>query len=728
MQSFDRQIDLDATEELPVLDVAAYEAQLHSAEPAALPDSEAREPVVAGRDPDELLNVEQWIAHKTTELRSLQEALARARRDHSEAETRAEQVSRNLTEAAVTIRSLEECARGLTATLDGQQTTARRAEEIHAAAQLQVDRLRAELSALSEADAEHRAALVEAQSLLADRSATLAALERDHDNVVAERGRLLIAVARLEARIAEDEARQDEARTAVDAKTRAHAELVTRLAGQERTLAQLTDELTGNKAQLARCLEQLQTRECYRSIYETNLHELDVELDAAEARMAVLAPHAKELEARVAELSAQVAAHCATIAELESSAVGQAKLLADRETSLADAEQQLAARRVALEARGRDLDAALAEIERLRGAHAQALESIASARAEYERARIEGEAHAAATAQERDAALARLECLETSLAAAAGEAEAQRGAIAGALERTRELELRLADREAQAAAAAAELGQSRASLSELSATAASQQALLAEHGRLLAESQATAQRYMVDRDTQAQLIAALREEISLLNGRLAAPESERRALEERATALALELERSEARAARVERMNTELRATSQLLTRSLAEREAELHQVTRIASTRAYALDRVQSSIDSLGSLSAAACAEGDVSEVGMLTRIDGEQHQSIVLRGRTTIGRDADNDVPLKARFVSRRHAAVIPTPGSALVEDLRSTNGVIVNGRRVRCARLAHGDVITLGTANFRYTVGSAADGPVPGGSNLSAVRHIQ
>ncbi len=728
MQSFDRQIDLDATEELPVLDVAAFEAQLQSAESPGLSESAAPEPSVARRNPDELLNVEEWIANKTTELRSLQEALARSRRDHSEAEARAEQVSGNLIEAGATIRTLEERARGLTATLDGQQTTARHAEEERAAAQLQVVQLRTELSALSEVDAQHRVALGETRSLLEDRTAVLAALERDHAEVVAERGRLLSAVAVLEARIAEGDARQNEARTASDATARAHAELAGRLAGQERTAAQLHDELTASRAQLARCLEQLQTRETYRNLYETNLHELDIELDAARARMAVLEPHARELEVRVTELSAQVAAQGDTIAGLTSSAADQAKLLADRETSVAAAEQQLTAVSAALGARGQELDAARAEIGSLRAAHALALDSAASTRAEHERTRSEAEARSAATADERDAALARLTGLETSLAAAAAEAEAQRGAIAGALERARQLESRVAELDGQAAAAAAELGQSRASFSELSATATSQQALLAEHGRLLAESQSTAQRYMVDRDAQAQVITALREEISRLNDRLVAPESERRALEERAAAVARELETSEARAARLERMNAELRSTSQLLTRSLAERDAELHRVTRIASTRAHALERVQSSIDSLGSLSAAAHAESDVPEVGTLTRIDDDHHQSIVLRGRMTIGRDADNDVPVRARFVSRRHAAVIPAHGAALVEDLRSTNGVIVNGRRVRYARLTHGDVITLGTAKFRFTIGPATDGPVPAGSHPLASRHIQ
>jgi chromosome segregation ATPase len=728
LQFVDPRVDLDATEELPVLDISAYEARLHSAAASESAESSARPPeppVVAGRDTDELLSVEQWIAQKTTELRSLQDGLGRAQRDHRAAEERAVQMTRDLSEAGSTIRDLEKLRLDLTTTVDDQQAAVSRAEDERAAAKLEVARLGAELSAFREAAGQHQAALTETQALLTDRSATLATLERSHGEVVAERGRLLGAVADLEARIAAGEARQTVALAAIEFKTRAHAELAVRIAGQERTLAQLNDDLGNHKALLARCLEQLQTRESYRSVYETNLHELDVELDGARTRIAALAPHANTLESRVAELSAQITAHRTTIADLESAAVNQATLLATRDAALEATERLLTARNETVEKRGRDVDAALAEIERAHGVHAAAVESGAAALAEHARARVDAEARIVTTTQERDGAFAQLQSLQTSLSTAADEARAQREAIVSAHERTRELVSQVSDHETQAAAAAVELGQARAALSEFGMTSARQQALLAEHGRELAEHQAAATRTIADRDAQVQVIAALREEIARLNSRLVAPETERRSLEERAAALAQELATSEARALRLERVNEELRSTAQQLTRSLTEREAELHRVTRIASTSTYALGRVQSSIDGLGSPQTAADGDSGASRVGMLTRIDGDHHQDIVLRSRQTIGRDAENDIQLQARFVSRRHAAIIPGHGSALVEDLRSTNGVIVNGRRVRCARLTPGDVITLGTARFRYTLGSTADKPVPAGPSPLGTR---
>lgn len=82
----------------------------------------------------------------------------------------------------------------------------------------------------------------------------------------------------------------------------------------------------------------------------------------------------------------------------------------------------------------------------------------------------------------------------------------------------------------------------------------------------------------------------------------------------------------------------------------------------------------------------------------------------------RTTIGRDPDNDVSLALSSVSRHHAVLLPAFRGAFLQDLGSTNGVLVNRRRVRCARLEHGDLITPGEAQLRYTVAAA---PVAGTS---------
>jgi two-component system, NtrC family, response regulator GlrR len=63
------------------------------------------------------------------------------------------------------------------------------------------------------------------------------------------------------------------------------------------------------------------------------------------------------------------------------------------------------------------------------------------------------------------------------------------------------------------------------------------------------------------------------------------------------------------------------------------------------------------------------------------------------------SLGRSPDCDVPLDGRAVSWEHAEVIPSGRSAVIRDLQSTNGVMVNGVRVPEAPLDEGALIRLG-----------------------------
>ena len=61
------------------------------------------------------------------------------------------------------------------------------------------------------------------------------------------------------------------------------------------------------------------------------------------------------------------------------------------------------------------------------------------------------------------------------------------------------------------------------------------------------------------------------------------------------------------------------------------------------------------------------------------------------------------------ESRNISRRHARVIGHEGNHLIEDLGSTNGTLVNGKRLRIGQkmlLRSGDQVTLGNHTFTYT----------------------
>ncbi len=75
------------------------------------------------------------------------------------------------------------------------------------------------------------------------------------------------------------------------------------------------------------------------------------------------------------------------------------------------------------------------------------------------------------------------------------------------------------------------------------------------------------------------------------------------------------------------------------------------------------------------------------------------------------TIGRSEDNDVVIHHKKLSRRHARLFFEGGKWLIEDLRSTNGVWINGERIGVHTLCHGDEIRLGPALFRVDMPEAA-----------------
>ncbi|MDX6708842.1 MAG: hypothetical protein QOI48_4688 [Solirubrobacteraceae bacterium] len=70
-----------------------------------------------------------------------------------------------------------------------------------------------------------------------------------------------------------------------------------------------------------------------------------------------------------------------------------------------------------------------------------------------------------------------------------------------------------------------------------------------------------------------------------------------------------------------------------------------------------------------------------------------------------THIGRGLSNDVRLDDHTVSARHAIIVARAAGLRIMDDRSTNGTIVNGRRVDMADLHDGDVLLLGRVVLTY-----------------------
>jgi type II secretory pathway predicted ATPase ExeA len=72
---------------------------------------------------------------------------------------------------------------------------------------------------------------------------------------------------------------------------------------------------------------------------------------------------------------------------------------------------------------------------------------------------------------------------------------------------------------------------------------------------------------------------------------------------------------------------------------------------------------------------------------------------------GAAIIGRTPENDLQIRSKFISRHHAQIMSDAEQSTLEDLNSTNGVYVKGKRVKHHELKDGDIIQLGEHKLLY-----------------------
>lgn len=82
-----------------------------------------------------------------------------------------------------------------------------------------------------------------------------------------------------------------------------------------------------------------------------------------------------------------------------------------------------------------------------------------------------------------------------------------------------------------------------------------------------------------------------------------------------------------------------------------------------------------------------------------------GAEHR--LTHSETLLGRNPTTDVTLTDEGISREHALVLydEDDGTFTVEDLQSTNGTKVNGKRSRSSALTDGDLIQIGHTVLRF-----------------------
>lgn len=78
---------------------------------------------------------------------------------------------------------------------------------------------------------------------------------------------------------------------------------------------------------------------------------------------------------------------------------------------------------------------------------------------------------------------------------------------------------------------------------------------------------------------------------------------------------------------------------------------------------------------------------------------------QSIELKGDMTLGRDPGCDIALAGKMVSRSHARITAQNNQFILEDLNSGKGTILNDRKIKKAKLKHGDLIIVGEFELQF-----------------------
>lgn len=92
----------------------------------------------------------------------------------------------------------------------------------------------------------------------------------------------------------------------------------------------------------------------------------------------------------------------------------------------------------------------------------------------------------------------------------------------------------------------------------------------------------------------------------------------------------------------------------------------------------------------------------------GVLVRVDGPSNGQVhpLSDSELAIGRGSASRLRLTDEGVSRTHAKVIRAGGQYFIQDLESSNGTLLEGRRIRRAPLMEGDLLQFGpNASFRF-----------------------
>lgn len=183
-------------------------------------------------------------------------------------------------------------------------------------------------------------------------------------------------------------------------------------------------------------------------------------------------------------------------------------------------------------------------------------------------------------------------------------------------------------------------------------------------------------------------IADLKDELATYLQEITALEAKNEELESR------DLELTDAEAAIAE-LKSKLREAEQSLTETQVQLEENSKLIVQLDAGNRLTASSGKSRPVSDGEHPGALTTAFEVVKDGNIERtVEIAEGQS-----RFMIGRGDDSELFLDSKFVSRHHALIFRTITGLYIEDLNSSNGTIVNSRRITRCDLRDGDLVTIG-----------------------------
>jgi chromosome segregation ATPase len=703
--------DSEITAELPVLDVAAYEAR-HGHDPLSSTDTWASPTMntallpqlanlsdavpevmpsvtVSARIESELKSLagnlaelETRLAAKGERLAIIEAELADSRVAGQAAATRAAALSEELATSRAEFTAATTEIDGLRSTLQEREDSIRVAAERETALRQSTERREAELRQ----SAEQRETELR-QSAQKRESELLLSIERRETEMTS-------TLTRREAEMASTLAADAAKNTALIA---SHTSV---LQGAQQYVAQL-------QTQSAAQLETLQSLEGRRGIFDSILRTLDIEIVGRDADKTRLADelarsttHGLELTRqlenrtqRVTQLETEVSALTTGLGARTDEAAVVARANEELKRSLEGVRQESAGRA----ARVAELEGEVAALTK--GLAGRTTEASALARTNEElKLSLEG------ARQESADRAKHITELEAQLVAGTQiHAEALRAAAAAHAELTAAntaLTARSYSQDAELAALREESVEHVAAVKQVTADHANRLLQIEVRDKQLAELTAQVA-------TQARTIQSEVERAKGAEEGIGVLESDLRVAEDAINRLESEVRARSMRVEELTRINSQMQGEIGDAKRWLEERDSLMSRLETEAAHSSALVDNIQRSIRSLAP--GASGTHEAIRENGarLLVRSQDGHEVVHVLGRKTTIGRTPDNDLQIDASFVSRHHAVLLITGQQTVIEDLNSTNGVLVNGQRISREVLNDGDHVMIGKARFRFVV---------------------